>query len=210
MLDCSGEMILRHIQQGKFAEFDDFYLTEKMRTALAEANAPEDRSFALKLRSILNRRPPKLVVESERIRSRSRDERRDHRNLVHQIKDKVPKWAAHFGLADDLWHVWDISHQMTKIGSLVPVEAIADGGEEEEEAAAQGVRILTTPPDHPQSRSRLLVEHDYALAKELSNSNLYAIRLYVHLDGPEDQVRQQREQIVAYIRNDLPDFPFSA
>jgi hypothetical protein len=95
---------------------------------------------------------------------------------------------------------------MSKIGSHIPLSLAEEGGFEEE--AQQAVRILTTAPDDAASQSLPLIEHRHALMAQLSNSRLFAIRLYVHLAGNADDVRRTRDQIKARIKEDLPDFPF--
>jgi hypothetical protein len=174
-LDYSGAAIQRMICDGEFASFDDHFMMERLRKALSQLNAPEDEPLKTKINAVLNRRPPKLVAACERIRAR--DQRREHHNLVGYIKTNLDRWAEQWGVEKTLWYVWERNLAMTKIGSLVPVSAIEQGGVDEE--AAQGVRILTTDPDAANSRSQLLVEYDYALAKHLSVSNLYMIRVYV-------------------------------
>ncbi len=204
-LDCSGTAIHKKILNNELATFDDHFMMGRLRHVLSNLNAPEDDPLKMKINSVLNRRPPKLVAACERIRSR--DQRRDHCNLVRQVKEKIGHWADQSDVPEMLWHVWDRHLPMTKIGSLVPVSVIEEDGFEEE--AAQGVRILTTDPNDENSHSRLLVDHEYALAKQLSVSNLYMIRVYVHLAGADAEVIRKRAEIKAQIHKDLPDFPFT-
>lgn len=204
-LDCSGTTIQQKILSGDFATFDDHLMMEQLRRVVLRLNEVEDAPLKVKINSVLNRRPPKLVAACERIQSR--DERRDHRNLISQVEANIDRWADQSGVPKALWHVWGMHLPMTKIGSLVPVSVIEQGGFDEE--AAQGVRILTTDPNDENSASRLLVDHEYALAKQLSVSNLYMIRLYVHLDGADDEVKRKRAEIKTQIHSDLPDFPFT-
>jgi uncharacterized protein len=65
---------------------------------------------------------------------------------------------------------------------------------------------LMTEPEDKNSRSRPLVEHEFALMKLLSQYRFYAIRLFVHL--PEKEARL-RADIEKFFRTELPDFPFS-
>ncbi len=206
-LDCSAEEIQRKVVNGEFSSFDDHYMIGQLRQVALNLNEAEEVSIKKKINAVLNRRPPKLVAACEHINKRDRNQVQAHRNNVSQIKDKIPVWAANSGVADSLWHVWDRHLPMTKIGSLVPISALEEPGIEEE--AAHGVRILTTSPDDENSDSRLLVEHEYALAKQLSVSNLYMIRVYVHLTGTAEEVNRKREEIKQQINRDLPHFPFT-
>jgi HD superfamily phosphohydrolase len=204
LLDCSGTAMQTKIREGSFAHFDDQFLIERLRNALVQLQDPADSNLKLKISAVLNRVPPKLILASERIRGR--DQRKDHKNLVNQIERMKRVWAERFKIPEDLWHLWNVSLAMTKIGALISV-SYADEGTYEEEAA-QAVRILTTDPSHQQSKSRLLIEHEFALMKQLSLFNLNAIRLYVHLQGDTESVERQRGEIEQQIHRDLPDFPF--
>jgi len=205
LIDCSGQEITRMIKEGQFAYFDDHYLIERLRSAIPRLGLG-DEPLKLKIRSVLDRRPPKLVAASERIRGRERREREDHKNLVDQMRGKIREWACDFQVDESLWHLWDISLTMTKIGSHIPVSLAEEGGFEDE--TDQGVRILTSDSHDPQCKSRLLVEHEFALANQLSNSNLYAIRLYVHLEGNAERSRIE-QRIRQDLRSPLRDRPSS-
>jgi HD superfamily phosphohydrolase len=206
-LDCSGSEIQRKIQRGEFANFDDHFLIERLRQVLRELNTTSDESLKIKINAVLDRRPPKLVAACERIRERKKECLSGHHNLVHQVKEKIGRWAERSGVAEDLWHIWDKHLQMTKIGSEVPINASEQDVIEEE--AAQGVRILATEPNDESSHSRLLVSHENALAKQLSRSELYMIRIYVHLTGSGEEINQKRWEIKTQIHKDLPYFPFT-
>lgn len=202
LLDCSGEVMRRMIQDGSFARFDDQYVIARLRDAVIKI---DDRDpLKLKITAVLDRRPPKLVASCEAVASGEANTRRAYRNLASQLRDKMRQAAERFNLQPELWHPWETSLALTKIGSRIPLSEAAAGSFEEE--AAQAVRILTTEPENPQSKSRPLVEHEFALMKLLSEYRFYAIRLFVHL--PEDKPKL-RQDIEAYFRAELPDFPFS-
>jgi HD superfamily phosphohydrolase len=202
LVDCSGATLENMIRDGTFADFDDHFLVGRIRQAATELATGDP--LALKIASVLSRKPPKLVVASERIDSR--EGRRDHKNRFDQLRQQIPRLAARFEIDETLWHPWEVQLDMTKIGSHIPLTRAEEG--EFEEEAAQAVRILTTDSHAANCRSLPLVEHNSALMKQLSNSRLYAIRLYVHIGGDAAAARERRDQIAARIRQDLPNFPF--
>jgi HD superfamily phosphohydrolase len=202
LLDCSTTHISEKIRNEEFSQFDDHFLIAKLRAVLDELSA--DDVLRLKIQAILGRRAPKLVAASERIDHYER--RQDHSNRVDQLKEKIIGWSRHFDIPSELWHPWSVSLTMTKIGSHIPLSLAEERGYEED--AQQTVRILTTDPDDPKCHSTPLVEHDFALMKTLSESRLYAIRLYVHLQGTDAQAREKRKEVERKIRADLPNFPF--
>ncbi|MDL1867758.1 HD domain-containing protein [Betaproteobacteria bacterium PRO4] len=205
-LDCSSTMIQKKINDGEFANFDDQFIIGKFRKILSDLNASSDSSLKTKIEAVLYRRPPKIVGRLERIRGRESQYRSEHRNLVRQIKEKINGWANRLNIPEDLWYVWEKYLPMTKIGSLVPISDIEKSVEEE---TAQGIHILTTDPSDINSKSRLLVDYEHALSQKLSLSNLYMIRVYVHLSESENDAKRKQREIKQMIRDDLSDFPFS-
>ena len=201
-LDCSGATMRRMILGGSFADFDDHFMIGRMRAALPDIGTHDP--LHRKINSVLNRRPPKLVASHESIGPTDEAVQKSHRNHTAQLKDVKNRAAKKFGIPLDLWHVWQRSLGLTKIGSRVPLSDVATASFEED--VEQSVRILTTEPDDPQSKSKLLVEHDFALISQLSQSRFYAIRVYVHLS---DEGLSQRADIERFFKQELPNFPFS-
>jgi HD superfamily phosphohydrolase len=200
-LDCSGRTMKQMIVDGTFAAFDDQALISRMRAAL-QAAGPDDDIFRRKLNSVLKREAPKLIAASERIAPRTQDN--DYLNNVDQLRKGIPAWAGEFGIPPDLWHLWKAKLNLSKIGSTISVgDADGDGFEEERQ---QVVRILTTHHHDECSKSKPLIDHDFALMKQLANVRLYSMRLYVHFCKNPAELR---EAIGKKIRSDLPHFPFS-
>jgi hypothetical protein len=177
-----------------------------MIARLREAYKKLDKNDPLftQIGAVLNRRPPKLVASYEAIAPADRATRSSHKNLTHQLREKMEQAAGHFGISVDLWHIWSTSLGLTKIGSRVPLSEAASESFEEE--ASQSVRILSTQPRDKASRSVPLVELDYAVMKQMSQSRYYAVRLFVHV--PDDGGKL-RSEIRSYFQKELPEFPFS-
>jgi hypothetical protein len=190
------------ILDGRFSSFDDQNMISKFREAQQEL--PASDPLRGKIIAVLNRQPPKLVASYEAISSADEITRASHRNLIRQLREKVDKAAQQFSIPKKLWHIWHASLGLTKIGSRIPVSEVATASFEEE--AAQAVRILTTEPDVDNSKSKLLVEHDFALMKQLSQFRFYAIRVFVHIPNNDAAIRNKIE---SFFKQELPDFPFS-
>jgi HD superfamily phosphohydrolase len=206
-LKCSGAEMKEMITSGKYAGFDDQYLIHIIRQAEAGSGLG-DEVFKRKALCVLNRDCPKLVANSDRLSSRDESEEKHHRLNKSHIQEKIAGWAKHFGIDEKLWHLWARSLSLSKIGSTVSVGAAQDEGFDEERQ--QIVRILTTSPKDAKSQSKPLIDHEFALLRQLANSRLYCIRLYVHL--PEDckNPSKLKSEIAAKIKSDLPDFPLTA
>jgi hypothetical protein len=110
--------------------------------------------------------------------------------------------SENFGIPKELWHVWDTSLSLSKIGSRIPLSDAVVGQFDEE--ASQAVRIMAGDPKKG-GESKLLVEHDYALMKSLSVLKYYGLRVYVHI--PEDRPNI-RSEIEEFFKQRLPNFPF--
>lgn len=200
LFDASGTAIKKRIQTGSFAELDDQFMISKIRDALA--NLPTSDSLHKKIKSVLNREPPKMVASHEAIGSGANTQKQAHKNITGQLKKTIDGAANRFGIPRDLWHLWQASLSLSKIGSKIPLSDM-DSFEEE---SAQAVRILSTEPNATQSASKLLVDHDFALMKHLSEYRYYAIRLFVHIPKNDNLLRAKIQE---YFRAELPDFPFS-
>ena len=202
LLDFSGAAIANMIEDGSFANLDDQFLIGRMRSALGQI--AEGDPLRVKIPAILNRHPPKLVASSEAVGEATKNRLALHLTLKQQLEDKMQAATNKFELDPALWYLWDRYLGLSKIGSKVPLSDVSNGSFEEE--SAQAVRVLTSNPNADPSSSKPLIEHEFALMNQLSQSNLYVIRLYLHLPPEREQLRSQ---IMKYFRDELPHFPFS-
>ena len=203
-LDCSAPAMKEMILNGSFAAFDDQAIIARMREAVERCGSADD-ILRRKLNSVLRREAPKLVATSERIAPREAE--RDHLNNVEQLRARVSAWAEYFSIPEPLWHLWKAKLNLSKIGSTISVgDADGEGFDEERQ---QVIRILQTDHRDENSKSKPLIEHDFALMKQLANVRLYSTRLYVHLPEDCDNKGELRQRISRKIKEDLPYFPFS-
>lgn len=202
VIDCSGKAMKERIINGSYSSFDDQHLIGIIREAISTLGA-KDEIFKRKAISILNRSCPKLVASSDKIAKR--EELKAFRNNVSQLKKLIGPLAAKYKIPEGLWHLWKRSLNITKIGSHIP---LGDTDKVFDEEKQQIVRILTTEPKDPKSKSKPLIEHDFALTKQLSDTGLFCIRLYVHIPLDAKSPKELRDAISKEIKDELPDSVF--
>jgi len=112
---------------------------------------------------------------------------------------KLEDWAKQFGIARDLWHVWDSGLSFTKVGSSVPISALVeDAGTAsiDHDKTEQAVRVLDTHT----KKSLPIMNIRRSLMSVLADRALYSLRIYVILAADREQ---DREKIQAQIRKDV-------
>src|SRR5260370_33179726 len=117
-------------RNGQFRGYEDHLIISQIRDFRAKLELPNHSTKIQKIDALLNREPPKLVASYERLAGR--DEQRAHKNLASQLREKIPRWAEHFGIPEDLWHFWESSLTFSKIGSHIAWTDASAGGFEEE------------------------------------------------------------------------------
>ena len=178
------------IDDGRWYSFDDAHIIAHMRSALNDAsyNADEQLLFA----SILNRKPPKLLAERERLGGS--DTLGTLQGLRHSANQHIQSWAQDFG---SRFYVWSPpAARLTKIGANVPASVLEDQADEESyDKLQQSIRILADD-----NNSRPIQECGNSLLKLLSEQALYSIRIYALL--PPAQAFEI-EAIRTRVRDDL-------
>ena len=192
----SANDVLLSVEEGRWAEFDDIFVSQKMRDFAKDAEQPEtDRT---KARAILTRTAPKLLVDYEAIRLREKHELKSFRSYKQAVKEKKQQWASEFDVDPDLWYIWSKSGlALTKVGSHVSQSTYYEGTEDDRDKYEQEIRVL----DAAGVTSESIVEIPHSLMSVLSNQALYSLRVYVLL--PPEKM-QLRTSITAKIKADLP------
>lgn len=191
-LKASGAEIEAQIKDGTWASVDDAFALQLIRKLEKESLNGTTRE---KARAILERRPPKLVAAMERFATREVNDRNRWSLERKQTEEHKQRWAAHFGLAEELWYVWHKSEiGLTKIGPHVSVSELGDGTVQGK--AEQLVRVLV-----PSTNSSIpIVDVERSLMHVLAKYALCSLRVYVVLP-PSHEGR--RAEIEKYIRKDL-------
>ncbi len=185
LLDCSGNAIVNKIQGRDWAYMDDVYGMGLIRDL--ERQADLDDVTRIKARSILQRNPPKLLVQKEIITERSRESKSNFLGQVQHVKNNIAKWAGEFDIAEGLWYPWHKSVSLTKMGSRLPVSTFEEGTTEaERDKYEQSIRVVCAD----KQRSRPISELNYSLMNVLSNQEVYSLRLYVLLTPEKEGLRK--------------------
>lgn len=198
-LNCSADAMRTRVGDGNWSTFDDQYLTEVMRKSLSELGKKEDdvilRSF---LRSVLERRPPKLVLVGDLIENHDY-EKKGFRGQVRHIREKIPGWAAEFGVNERLWNVWEKTLSLTKVGASIPFEDADDLTDDE---FSQLVRIKGLDAKNPDC-ARPLISLTSTVVHTLSTKKFFGLRVYVNL-SEDEKADETSKKIAAKLRADMP------
>lgn len=201
LLSCSAADVTDMIRSGRWHEFDDPSVLLQIRQLAATRDAS---SAQIKAESIVHRRPPKLLVQAEYLG----DRRQDMNNfLTHKqlAREHIPKWANRFQIPEDMWYLWDKAATLTKIGSRVPVSALAIGSQDGQHADADMYEQSVMVWSEATGSSSSITEVRQSLLSVLADKALFVLRVYVILP-PERE--NERESIASYIRSDLGGIPW--
>lgn len=177
---------------GTWATFDDAFVLARMRDAAADHALDEaDRAV---LTAVLERQPPKVLLEREVLGDES--EAGTHSSLVALANQKRDDWEREFNCR--VW-VWKQDTRMTKIGSQVPASVVSDSEDDSYEKLQQAVRVYEpeTGGSHP------LQEDRRSIIRTLSKRALLGVRVYALL--PPDR-EADREGMTRKVDQDLLDF----
>jgi HD superfamily phosphohydrolase len=191
MIDSSEEGIRSAIAKGDWAEFDDLHVWGLIRQL-----AKENSINGFKARSLLDRKVPKQVFHLEDLAGI--DRQADFTRLHKFVEGAKHKAAAHFGIDPSLWYVWyKDGITLTKVGSRIPVGAIETGADaKRKDKYEQSIRIV----DQNGGESTDIMSVSRSLMNILSNSALFALRLYVLL--PDDK-KDSADAISSYLQDAL-------
>ena len=210
-LDGSADWVQQSIENGTSDTFDDAHVTAKIRS-LAERE--KYTLIGQKARALLERKPPKLLVELEYIAESTERDKRSFLTSKQVIREKIPSWAEAFDIPVEAFHLWDPGiTTLTKIGSRVPISAVMETpntatsegvgdkqkrAEKEKDKYEQSIRIL----NRDLNVSVPIMDKPSSLMNVLSDRALYACRLYVLL--PPGKNRDELEKMRQRIKSDCP------
>ena len=152
-LHCAPEDLYAMIRDGRWYSFDDASIIEVMRNARDDPRYSE--SDGLVFASVLDRSPPKLIIQRERL-GLTTDHRCTLQALVGTAHEKLPEWEAKFGARFYVWKQEEI--KLTNSASKVSTPAI---------------RILAS-----EQTSRPIYECGNSLMSILNAHALYSVRIY--------------------------------
>jgi HD superfamily phosphohydrolase len=173
LFNCSEDAVQKAIADGTWAQLDEPYVWGLIRQLASEGQSVD----AFKAQALLDRKVPKLVLHYERVDGLDRHEDFALRqNAWSAAKESA---STEFGIDSSLWYLW---HKpgitLTKVGSRVPVGTMQDGASSKErDKYEQSIRIMGDDG----SSSNDIMSEPQSLMSILSNSALYALRIYVLL-----------------------------
>lgn len=193
LLDCSPSGLTAMITDNSWAHFDDAHVLAHMRAASSDGSTSDkDRQL---LDAVLQRRPPKVLVDREMLGGASVEE--TFTSLQGLANAKMKDWENEYDLRFWVWLQEGTS--LTKIGSRVQASAVGDVEGDMYDKLEQAVRVL----DPATGESGLLQENSRSLVKILSEYSLYGLRVYALI--PEER-EGERDAITARVDADLYGF----
>lgn len=191
------------IADGSWASFDESFVIDRIRQL---TSLTEDRLIRQKVKALIERRPPKLLMEVEHIDHLSDKHSRLLQVSKQLVRWKIPEWASKYKIPEKAWHLWEPRIiTLTKIGSLIPVSSAmqltkgeaAKKSEEDHDRYEQAIQIL----NEEDGSSIPIMEKASSLMSVLADHALYAFRLYVL---PPEGGEFDAERVRAEIRSELP------
>lgn len=174
--------------------FDDGYIMQRIIELGQDGQA--DASNHLKVRSILERTPPKLIFKKEYFSARGDEERKNLFTTVWIFENKIREWSNEFGIEPSLWHLWyKEGIAITNIGSSAPISSVVEKKVEGDTRLDRAIQVQ----DPDTNKTQPIVLLDYSLLKSLSNIALYSLRLYVLFPpGKENSVDDIKTRVQTF------------
>jgi hypothetical protein len=177
----------------EWLEYDDASVAEDMRSLYYNARG-SGSVLSLKLASILERHPPKLICEVEYMADRTDDQAGKFAREERQLLKELGNAADKAGIDPTLLYPYRNNLGITKVAPTMSVaKAAADGVDEEFD---QTVRILSPKGDE----SKPIFDLPHSLMKVLGGQALYSLRLYALVPPDKPEAAKAIEQ---YIRAEV-------
>jgi uncharacterized protein len=203
-LNCSSGAMLKRLKSGEWCNFDDQYMTNLFREELELEKTRDDELYYASLVSVLRRRPPKLVLNCDRVQSR--DWSKTHKLHRRHIESLIDKWSEKSGVNKTLWHVWSVPLALTKMGSAIRIDAttMAEEPEKDEGLRSQLIWIKGLNPEDPELAKPITAARD-TLVRTLCDQQFFGLRLYVNLSGSDEGIVEKTKHIRNMIQSDIGD-----
>jgi len=173
----SLEDVTEFIKTGKWYEYDDGYILNRIRTNYKKTDTSED--IKLMMKSIIERKPPKEIVKMEYVTESTKSKKKEFEGKISDLKKVVEDVSQQFRINKNNVFVWDNGPlEITKIGRMVELSESVNLTEGDSDKINQTVRIF----DRISKRSVPIMERDDSLMSILSSQALYSIRLYILFD----------------------------
>ena len=195
-VQCGATDVRKLIRSGEWIHFDDARIFQAIFNL---KKATKISSLKLRTCAVLERIPPKLLVEYEEFALRNPASVQSFRMKKNRVDERIRDWAKRFGIKEDLWYLWQLPGQaLTKIGSRIPMSTLENQDEILNDEYDQSIRVF----DPVTQKSKPITETDYSLMKLLSEQALFSLKLFILF--PPDKIHL-RSKIREYIKEDLKD-----
>jgi HD superfamily phosphohydrolase len=188
ILTCTPASLESMIAEGAWRRFDDSHVLWLLRTAVEDNSLSEEQSLCA--RSVLQRRPPKMIFEHEAFGGQTTGEKL--RFLEAVAKEKALGWEASFG--HKIW-IWSRPINFTKIG---PSLSLTDHQAENDETYDRIKQAVLIQEGGPGTEGVPIQEVSRSLMPTLTASSLYAVRVYaMAVDVEPEALEKLRSQVAA-------------
>jgi HD superfamily phosphohydrolase len=178
---------------GDWLAYDDASVIAEMRDLYDEVKA-SGSPMSLKLSSILERHPPKLICELEYMADRGAEQAEKFAHEHKQLLKAIPAAAEKAGIDPSLLYPWRTRLGITKVPPMMPTARAASGDVEEE--FHQTIRILNPKG----TESKPIFDLRESLMKTLADKAWFSLRLFALL--PPDKA-DAKAVIEAHIRDEV-------
>jgi len=158
------------------SRFDDDYITHRMHELLEIDDI--DEITKLMTSSLINRKPPKQLVEFEMLSKKGENPLEDKKKLVRSLVTDI---SSEYGIDKALMHIWTQRVSPTKVGTYFSVDEVDDINPDKIE---QAIRIFCNHKRKPQP----IVTMKESLMSVLSNYDYNALRLYILLPSGKEHL----------------------
>lgn len=187
-IPCDPESVRKMIESGReWLQYDDASVVEDMRK-LYERERESRSALSVKLGSVLERRPPKLICEVEYMADRSDDQAERFAREEKQLLKELENAAKKADIDPTFLYSYRNSLGITKVApTMSTAKAAANGVDEEFD---QTVRILNPKGDG----SKPIFDLPHSLMKVLGGQKLYSLRLYALIPPDKPEAAKTIEQ----------------
>jgi HD superfamily phosphohydrolase len=194
IIDCSPAKLSHQLNNNDWSHFDDFFILSKIWEL---KNKTSDNILKLKISSILERNPPRLVGEYEAFDARDNEGLESDIILAKQLEPELSKRFQIDKKRIYLWH--QTNRPITGIGSHIPFSRIDVKNPRDQDKYEQAIKIIN---DNGKD-SRPITEVKSSLMSILANKTFNSIRFYILFT--KDDIHK-RSDIQAYLKENLSIF----
>lgn len=184
-INLSKKEIKNKLGKDSWYKFDDSYILSLIKNIIDNSH---DIILKSQAQSVLERKPPTLLINIEFIGNRYEEEE----NRIHKsstiLNAKIDKWSSKYQIDSGMWLFWepDIERPiaLTKTGTK--------SEQDEEKDILKNILIL----DSNKEIAEPIYSKENSLMSSLADKRLYCLRLYAFLGNKtDDEKKNMKEEI---------------